>query len=72
MLGVIMNRRDVENEEEKVTAFASSKNLPVLADIPRSKEIIKYEDMGMTVVEGDADLDVSRRYIKLAERLLEL
>ncbi|MGI6020062.1 MAG: AAA family ATPase [Lachnospiraceae bacterium] len=72
VLGVIMNRRDVENEEEKVTAFASSKNLPVLADIPRSKEIIKYEDMGMTVVEGDADLDVSRRYIKLAERLLEL
>lgn len=71
VLGVVMNRRDVEKEEEKVKAFADSKNLPVIADIPRSKDIIKYEDLGKTVVEGDADLEVSKCYLKFAQELID-
>ena len=53
--GIIMNRRAVENEEEKVRAFAESAGLDVAADIPRSADIIKYEDMGKTVIVGDPD-----------------
>lgn len=69
--GIILNRRNVEHEEEKVRAFAKENNLEILADIPRSKDIHYYEDLGMTVVEGNLDLPVSRRYIELARKLLE-
>lgn len=69
--GVIMNRRNVEHEEEKVHAFAREKNLEVIADIPRSQEIIHYEDQGMTVVEGNPDADISKCYLELAQKLLQ-
>lgn len=68
--GVVLNRRAVEREEEKVKNFADEHGLEIVADIPRSNEIIHYEDKGMTVIEGDASLEVSRRYIELAKSLL--
>lgn len=68
--GIIMNRRNVENEEEKVEAFAKDAGLEIIADIPRSNDIIMFEDQGMTVIEGDSELPVSKCYIDLAKRLL--
>lgn len=68
--GVVMNRRNVENEEEKVSAFAQKAGLEIIADIPRSDDIIRFEDQGMTVIEGDSKLDVSKCYIELAKKLL--
>ena len=68
--GVVMNRRAVENEEEKVRKFANDNNLEIVADIPRSNDIIHYEDMGKTVVEGNKDLDVSKKFIDLAQMLI--
>ena len=44
---------------------------PIVADIPRSDDIIRYEDMGKTVVEGDPGLDVSKRFLALAQLLLD-
>ena len=61
----------MENEYEKVSAFAQANGLEIIADIPRSDDIIRYEDQGMTVIEGDADLEISKTYIALAEKLLE-
>ncbi len=69
--GIILNRRNVENEREKVKAFAEKSGIPIIADIPRSQDIIHYEDLGMTVIEGDPELEISRIYLDLAERLLE-
>ncbi|MDD4807933.1 MAG: nitrogen fixation protein NifH, partial [Oscillospiraceae bacterium] len=69
--GILLNRRNVENEEEKVHAFAQNAGLPILADIPRSKEILHFEDMGKTVVEGGPKLPVSQKFFALAQRLLE-
>ncbi len=68
--GIVLNRRDVENEKEKVMEFSQKTNIPIVADIPRSNEIIHYEDRGMTVVEGDDTLPVSKEYIRLAKELL--
>ena len=68
--GIIMNRRNVENEEEKVRAFAESAGLDVAADIPRSADIIKYEDMGKTVIEGDPECETAKRFFELAEKLI--
>lgn len=69
--GVIMNRRNVENEEEKVREFAKENQLEVIADIPRSREITHYEDQGKTVVEGAPEAEISQCYLKLAKKLLE-
>ena len=69
--GIVLNRRNVDREEEKVRAFADANGLPIVADIPRSDDVIRYEDMGKTVVEGDPGLDVSRRFLALAELLLK-
>ncbi len=69
--GIIMNRRNVENEEEKVRAFAKGAGLEITADIPRSAEIIKYEDMGMTCVEGDPECETSKRFMSLAQLLID-
>ncbi len=68
--GIILNRRNVAGEYEKVAKFADEHGLKIIADIPRSQEIIDYEDQGMTVVEGDRSLPVSGKYIELAKKLL--
>ena len=70
--GIILNHRDVENETEKVKNFADSVGLSIVGEIPRSNEINRYEDQGMTVIEGDPDCQVSRCFLKLAEDLLQL
>lgn len=67
--GVILNRRAVEKEREKTEAFAAKKGLEILADIPRSDDIIRFEEEGKTVIEGNCELPVSRIYIELARRL---
>lgn len=69
--GIILNRRNVRNEREKVEAFAEEKGLDIIADIPRSQDIIDYEDRGMTVIEGDPELEISRIYTELAKKLLD-
>ena len=69
--GLILNRRNVEDEYELVKAFADEQGLPIVADIPRSKDIQYYENKGMTVVEGNPDLPVSQIYQDLARKLLQ-
>ena len=69
--GIVMNRRAVENEEEKVRKFADDNNLEIVADIPRSNDIIHYEDMGKTVIEGDKNLPVSQKFLALAQMLID-
>ena len=70
--GIILNRRDVPDEEEKVRRFAEEKGLEIIGDIPRSDDINRFEEIGMTVTEGDPDLPISRRFRDMAARLLQL
>lgn len=69
--GIVLNRRDVEDEEAKVRAFSVSRGIPVIADIPRSRDILRFEDEGKTVLEGDPTLPVSQKFTALAELLLQ-
>ena len=69
--GVILNHRNVERETEKVQKFCDRSGLRIVAEIPRSDDITRFEDMGMTVIEGDPELAVSRCFMELAESLLE-
>ena len=67
----MLNHRNVENETEKVQVFAEKSNIPIVGEIPRSDEIIRWEDQGKTVIEGDRDSEISGRFFALAEKLLE-
>lgn len=67
--GIILNQRNVPGEVEKVQAFADERQLPIVARIPRSDEINRFEDEGKTVIEGDPTLEVSARFLDLAARL---
>ena len=67
--GIVLNRRNVMGEVEKVQAFADEYDLPIVAQIPRSDDITRYEDEGKTVIEGDPTLPVSQCFLDLAERL---
>ena len=71
VLGLILNRRNVENETQKVAAFAKERGLEIVGEIPRSDEIIRFEEEGKTVIEGDSGLEVSKRFLDLAKRLLD-
>lgn len=68
--GVIMNRRNVADEEEKVRSFAENAGIEIVADIPRSDDIIRCEDQGMTVIEGAPDSDAARAFDALAAKLI--
>ena len=71
VFGIVLNHRNVENETEKVQAFVQKSNIPIVGEIPRSDEIIRWEDQGKTVIEGDAGSEISRRFFDLAEMLLK-
>ena len=65
VFGIVLNHRNVENETEKVQAFSEKSGIPIVGEIPRSDEIIRYEDQGMTVIEGDKDSAISKRFFDL-------
>ena len=67
--GIVLNHRNVPDEEQKVAAFAQEHDLPIVARIPRSDDINRFEDEGKTVIEGDPSLPVSQQFLALAERL---
>ena len=69
--GVLLNRRNVPREEEKVRAFAEAHQLPVLADIPRSDAISEAEERGMTVVEAAPEDPVSQTFFALAREIVQ-
>ena len=69
--GVVLNRRNVPDEEQKVLAFAKERGLEILADLPRSADINRCEEEGRTTVEADPAMPVSQFFLKLADRLLQ-
>ena len=71
VFGIVLNHRNVENETEKVQAFSEKIGVPIVGEVPRSDEIIRWEDQGKTVVEGDPDSEISRCFFDLAELLLK-
>ncbi len=65
--GLILNRRNVENERELVERFAKGVGLPIVVDIPRSKEYIEAERLGKTVSEAFPDSVPASIYRMLAD-----
>ena len=68
--GLILNRRNIPNETEKVKSFAEERHLPILADLPRADEINQAEEQGKTTLEAYPDADISQKFRELAKTLL--
>ena len=69
--GVILNCRNVEDELEKVEAFADSIDSSVLCVIPRDNIVQEAENMGKTVVEAFPESEMAGIYRRMAAKILE-
>jgi nitrogenase iron protein NifH len=68
--GLILNRRGVEQEEDIVRRFADEIGTEIIGDIPRDKNIQKYEEQNKTVVEGDNSLDISKIIMNIGRQIV--
>ena len=69
VFGIVLNHRNVENETEKVQAFSEKIGVPIVGEVPRSDEIIHWEEQGKTVIEGNPDSEISKCFLDLATLL---
>ncbi|MBS5789936.1 nitrogenase iron protein NifH [Fusobacterium sp.] len=67
--GLILNKKNIENEEEIVSKVAKEMGTEIIEIIPRSPKIQLAENQGKTVIEVDRDSDISKHYLKLSEKI---
>ena len=70
--GVILNRRNVKNEDAKVSELAADIGSQVIAALSRSDTVQEAEELGKTVVEAFPDSPMAQEYRALAEKLMQL
>lgn len=69
--GLILNRRDVKNEEEKVLELAGDLHTAVLGTLSRSETVQAAEELGKTVIEAFPDSPMAEEYRALAKALMK-
>ncbi len=67
--GLILNRRDVAREDEKVAALARDFDTKILGDLPRDARVPAAEEAGQMVLEAYPQAPVSAAYRALAAAL---
>ena len=70
--GIILNRRNVKNEAEKVAELADDLHSTVIHTLSRSDTVQEAEELGKTVVEAFPDSSMAGEYRALAEKILEV
>ena len=70
--GLILNRRNVKNEDAKVEELAQDLQTEVVASLSRDEIVQEAEEMKKTVIEAFPDSEMAQEYRELAKRLLEL
>jgi len=70
--GIILNRRNVKNEDAKVRELAEDIHSAVIASLSRSDTVQEAEELGKTVVEAFPDSPMAGEYRALAKTLLEV
>ena len=68
--GLVLNHRNIPDEDKKVEEFSKSHNVPIVGRIPRSDDINICEDQGMTVIEGAPECDAAVCFMDLARKLI--
>ena len=70
--GLILNRRNVPDELEKVQTLAADLGTEILADLPRDNHISDAQDTDRSVMEAYPDCAYAQGIRALAKRMLEL
>ena len=69
--GLILNRRNVEEEEKRVRELADEFHTGIVGDIELSQEIRQAEKLGTTVVSAFPESAAAKQFEALAEKLLK-
>ena len=69
--GLILNRRDVPNELNKVEELASDIESRIVGTLSRSETVQAAEELGKTVIEAFPESEMAGEYRALAESLLK-
>jgi len=69
--GIVLNRRGDEGERERVEAFSHAVCVPIVADIPRSKEMREAEFLKRPLTKEFPDSKAAKEISKLARMLDE-
>ena len=70
MAGLILNGRDLADEDGRVRHFADAVQLPIVASFPKSREIAAAEQLGQTVVQAFPEGPMAGQFTLLAESVL--
>lgn len=70
--GIILNRRNVKNEEEKVEELASDINTSVIGTLSRSETVLRAEELGKTVIEAFPDSEMAKEYERLSQVIIKM
>lgn len=69
--GLILNRRDVKNETEKVEELADDLHTSVIGALSRSETVQAAEELGKTVIEAFPDSPMAAEYRALASAMMQ-
>ncbi len=69
--GLILNRRNVPDELEKVQELAQELHTDILADLPRDNAIFDAQNSNRGVMEAFPDCEFARQIRVLAKKMLE-
>lgn len=69
--GIILNRRNVPREEEKVQELAEDFHTKAIGTLSRSELVQEAEVLGKTLLEVYPDSEMAEEYRTLAEQILE-
>lgn len=68
--GLILNRRNVKREEEKVAELAEDLHTKIIGTLDRSETVLDGEELGKTVLEAFPDSEMAGQYRLLAKQLM--
>ena len=69
--GMILNRRGIKNEEEKVQVLCDDFHTGIVGRLDRSELVPEAEELGKTVVEAFPESEMAGEYRALAEAVLD-
>ena len=70
--GIILNHRNVRDEDAKVAELAKDINSEIIGELSRSETVTDAEDLGKTVIEAFPDSPMADEYRALAEKLISI
>lgn len=69
--GVILNKRNVKDEEKKVLELCDDIHSEIIGTLSLSESVTDAEDLGKTVIEAFPDSEMANEYRQLADAILK-